>query len=404
MPSEVVDDAALLTVFIGLFNSDPYFTHLMGQVESQRLANVRWLFVDNASADSTWENINAWAKASGRDVTVVRNAFNLGATGSYFVNLDLVTTEWTTFIHQDDIYMPSHLATLAKAAAKAPAGTVGVFSDLARASSDGKAIGAFPPPIWMVPDLDPPTVFLALLRNHCIPWPALAVHTREFRETEAPWHSTAFPDTEITMRLAGRGTFVHVSKETMRYRDSVTSESRSIDDRERKFGATVSLFRVFNSQEFGSLATDLPADERAAFAEGLAAAITVRLGENDRGRLVLAGAMERLSQLWDHNEPTTLERLSALYGGMGATATSDLLGRMAAATGGGAKVGPMVVPADSAEVVSAPTSHRVGRLVLRAYERIGHLVPYRLRRFGARRVIRFATRGDSLSPWRFEWR
>jgi hypothetical protein len=256
----------------------------------------------------------------------------------------------------------------------------------------------------MVPDLDPPTVFLALLRNHCIPWPTLVVHTREFRETEAPWHSTAFPDTEITMRLAGRGTFVHVEKETMRYRDSVTSESRSIDDRERKFGATVSLFRVFNSQEFGKLAMDVAPSERPAFAEGLAAAITVRLGETDRGRLVLAGALERLAELWDRSEPTTLERLSSLYGGMGATATSDLLGRMTEAAGGSASVEPIAPAEDSIDCVAAPTSHQVGGIVRRAYERVGHRLPYRVRRFAARRVIGFATRNDALSPWRFEWR
>ena len=171
-----------------------------------------------------------------------------------------------------------------------------------------------------------------------------------------------------------------------------------------KFGATVSLFRVFNSQEFAQLATDLPPSERSAFAEGLASAITVRLGATDRGRLVLAGALERLAELWDDSEPTTLERLGALYGGMGATATSDLLGRMAEAAGGRATVEPMAVPADAAEAVAVPTSHQVGGTVRRAYERIGHRVPYRMRRFAARRVIRFATRNDSLSPWRFEWR
>lgn len=399
-----VDDMATLTVFVGLYNSDPYFQHLIGQIESQKVAHVRWLFVDNASSDNTWQNISGWASASNRDVTLVRNGFNLGATGSIFVNFDLVTTEWATFIHQDDIYLPAHLETLSRATAKAPAGAVGVFSDLGRADPDGKAIGSFPPPIWMVPDLDPPTVFLALLRNHCIPWPALAVRTEVFRETEAPWHSTAFPDTEITMRLAGRGTFVHVSKETMRYRDSITSESRSIDDRERKFGATVSLFRVFGSDEFASLASALPVSERSAFVTGLESAIAVRLGETDRGRLVLAGALERLAELWDSTEPTSLERLSALYGGLGGTATSGLLGRMAAAAGGTAEVAPSEIPLDAAQDVVVSRTHQVATAVRRLYERIGHRIPYGLRRLVARTVIRLATRSDTLSPWRFEWR
>lgn len=404
MPSPRVDSSAMLTVFVGLYNSDPYFEHLMAQIESQSKSNVRWLFVDNASSDQTWENITAWAASSQRDVTLVRNAFNLGATGSIFVNFDLVTTEWASFIHQDDIYLPHHLKTLAEHVEKVSVDTVGVFSDLGRADPDGKAIGSFPPPIWMVPDMEPPTVFLSLLRNHCIPWPALAVRTRTFRETEAPWHSTAFPDTEITMRLAGRGRFVHIRKETMRYRDSVTSESRSIDDRERKFGATVSLFRVFHSAEFEALANQVPAGERAQFVNGLESAITVRLGETDRARLVLAGALERLGELWGHSEPTTLEILSGVYGGMGGSATSALLGRMASAAGGRGAIRLRTVPEDGALPVTLSDSHNVGVVVRRNYERLGHRIPYTIRRVVARAVIRFATRADPLSPWRFTWR
>lgn len=402
--SSHIDPDAQLTVFVGLYNSDPYFDHLIEQIESQTLDSARYLFVDNASVDSTWDRITAWASKSSRDVTLVRNGFNLGATGSIFVNFDLVSTEWATFIHQDDLYLPNHLTTLAAAAIASSATTVGVFSDLARADPAGNAIGSFPPPIWMVPDLEPPTVFLALLRNHCVPWPALAVRTQIFRETEAPWHSTAFPDTEITLRLAGRGTFVHVAKETMRYRDSVTSESRSIDDRERKFGATVSLFRVFHSDEFAALAQSIAEHERALFVAGLANAITVRLGDTDRARLVLAGALERLVQVWDSTEPTTLETLSSLYGGMGAEATSSLLGRMASNAGGRADVPLMTVPEDAALAIVPARTLPFGRLTRRAYERIGHRIPYRLRRAVARTAIHYATRADPLSPWRFEWR
>ena len=399
-----IDDADI-TVFVGLYNSDPYFDHVMQQIESQTAQRVRWLFVDNASTDSTWEHITRWAESTERSATVVRNGFNLGATGSYFVNFDLVTTEWVTFIHQDDIYLPGHVQTLIAAISSAPAGTVGVFSDLGRADPEGRAIGAFPPPSWMLPDFDPPTVFLALLRNHCIPWPALAVRTQEFRETEAPWHSTAFPDTEITLRLAGRGRFVHIPAETMRYRDSVTSESRSIDNRERKFGATVSLFRVFNSEEFELLAASIAVGDRAAFVTGLADSLTVRLGETDRARLVLAGALERLAELWDHSEPATLEKLNSLYSGLGATATSALLGRMASHAGGAANA-EAIVPADSASTGDFPVSdsHQVNGLIRRAYERFGHRIPYSIRRTAARIVIRAVTRNDSLSPWRYDWR
>ncbi|MFC5503409.1 glycosyltransferase [Lysinimonas soli] len=397
-----------MTVFVGLYNAIPYFDHLLSQIESQTAGAVRWLFVDNASSDDTWSRLTEWSTAADRDITIVRNGFNLGATGSIFVNLDLVTTEWVTFIHQDDIYLPNHLRILDETAAAAAEDVVGVFSDMARADHEGRAIGSFPPLIWMLPDLDPPTVFLALLRNHCIPWSALAVRTQVFRETEAPWHSTAFPDTEITMRLAGRGRFIHVERETMRYRDNMASESRSIDDRERKFGATVSLFRVFNSAEFASLARAISPTDRASFVTGLSNSITVRLGETDRAALVRAGALERLEQLWDNFESTGLAELAGIYGGLGATATSGLLDRMSAAAGGDPDRSTSIAPLPEGGMVTAtdPASpaRAIPSFLMTAYERIGHLVPYGIRRAAARIVIRLITRDNPLSAWRFEWR
>lgn len=393
---------ARLTVFVGLFNSDPYFDHLVEQIEAQTLHSTRWLLVDNDSQDKTWSRVTAWASSIQRDVTLVRNGINLGATGSIFVNMDLVSTEWVTFIHQDDVYLPLHLETLQTAAVSSPPGTVGVFSDMARTNAAGKPIGSFPPPIWMVPDLDPPTVFLSLLRNHCIPWSALAVRSEVFRQTEAPWHSTAFPDTEITMRLAARGRFVHIDKETMRYRDNMASESRSIDDRERKFGATVSLMRVFNSAEFASIALDLPQRERASFATGLRNSILVRLGDTDRAHLVIAAANERLSQLWDDSEPAVLDTLASVYGGLGAAATAGLLDRMSEVAGGAGARTPIAPDPDAVTVTRAAVT--VPIFVMRAYERFGPLLPYLFRRALARLVIRTATRNDPLSAWRFEWR
>jgi glycosyltransferase involved in cell wall biosynthesis len=403
-----VDASARLTVFVGLYNSLPYFDHLVQQIEAQTARDVHWLFVDNASADDTWARVTTWAESTDRDITLVRNSMNLGATGSIFVNLDLVSTEWVTFIHQDDIYLPHHLATLRDTALGSDDGTVGVFSDMARADDDGKAIGSYPPPIWLVPDLEPPTLFLALLRNHCIPWSALAVRTTVFRETEAPWHSTAFPDTEITMRLTGRGTFVHIEKETMRYRDNLASESRSIDNRERKFGATVSLFRVFNSAEFAVLARAIRTDDRAPFVEGLRNALVVRLGDTDRARLVTAGALERLEQLWDNAEPSALSGLASIYGELGAAATTSLLDRMSAAAGGTSDQPTEVValaPGGTERPDAAASPARViPAFVMRGYERFGNRLPYGVRRFAARSLIRFATRGNALSAWRFVWR
>jgi hypothetical protein len=398
-----------LTVFVGLYNASPYFEHLIRQIEGQSIEGARWLFVDNDSGDETWQLVTSWAATSPLDITLVRNGFNLGATGSIFVNLDLVSTPWVAFMHQDDIYLPHHFSSLSEAAAASSAETVGIFSDMGRADENGRSIGAFPPAIWLVPDMQPATLFLSLLRNHCVPWPTLAVRTDRFRASEAPWHSTAFPDTEITMRMvASGGQFVHLDHESMRYRDNLSSESRSIDDRERKFGATVSLFRVIASTEFATLALSLDESERAAFAEGFRSATLARLGDTERASLVIAGALERLDHLWQQSEPSVLTSLGELYRGLGSVPTSSLLGRMAKDAGGSGEIDDSAVTTmDTTGLLGAPRKDSaVAGLgaVQRVYERTGFLIPYRIRRGVARLLIRRLTRSSPQSAWNFEWR
>ncbi len=403
VPSPAVDESAILTVFVGLYNGAEWLDGLLAQIEAQEIASARWVFVDNASADDSWERVSAWAATTTLDVTLVRNAFNLGGTGSIFVNLDLITTDWLAFMHQDDIYLPNHFSTLANAAAGATDDTVGIFSEMGRVNQDGKRIGAYPPASWMVPDLDPATVFLGLVRNHFIPWPTIAFRTAPFGAAESPWHSTAFPDTEVTLKLAARGRFVHLPVETMRYRDNPGSESRVIDGRERQFGATLSLTRTFQTPEFEIIARGVVPAEREAFALALKDAILVRLGESDRATLVVAGAFERLIQFWDRTEPRVLAELRNLYDGIGAAATSSLLDRMTTAAGGSSLAAfPEPVEGSPAPAGDAVVADRGA--AVRLWERVGYLVPRFVRRPLSTGAIRVMTRGHERSAWRYEWR
>lgn len=407
VPSRHELDSATLTVFVGLYNGVEYWDGLIEQIESQTGSGYRWLLVDNASSDETWTLISAWVATSPLDVTLVRSDFNLGSTGSVFVHFDLVTTTWGAFMHQDDVYLPDHFLTIEEFASAAPSDAVCLFSDMGRVSHDGKPLGSYPAPIWMVPDLEPATLFLALIRNHCIPWPTLTVRADVFREMEGSWHSTAGPDTEVTLRLIARGSFIHIPKETMRYRDNTSSESRSIDDRERRFGMTMTLLRIFASPEFASIALDLEAEERSAFALGIESSIRARMGDSEKATIAITAAFERLDKLWDNTEPTVLSRLSQTYGDVGAGATASLLDRMSTAAGGTAEpaiVRPLVTGMDDGSLALEEPMRSVPGLVTRIYEKVGHMIPYPARRLVARKVITAVTRNEPLSAWRFTWR
>jgi glycosyltransferase involved in cell wall biosynthesis len=405
VPSRHPVGEALVTIFVGLYNADAYWDGLVSLIEAQTGRGYRWLLVDNASSDDTWSSANAWAESSELDVTLVRSAFNLGSTGSVFVHFDLVSTEWAAFMHQDDVYLPEHFEVIETTARSASPGAVCIFSDMGRVSHDGKVLGPYPPPAWMLPDLEPATLLLGLIRNHCIPWPTLAVRTAQFRAMETSWHSTAAPDTEVTLRLIAHGSFVHVAQETMRYRDNAKSESRSIDNRERRFGETMSLLRTFESPEFADIALRLRREDRSAFVVGLEHSVHSRMGMTEHAQIVISAAFERLDKLWDNAEPTVLSKLAGIYGSRGASATASLLDRMSIAAGGAflpASVDSSIPTAPEQDPDRLRSSPAIQ--MFRAYERFGYLLPYRLRRSLAHLIISTATRNNPLSAWRFQWR
>ena len=70
---------------------------------------VNRLIVDNSSTDSSLELLENKLPSTDSKVTVVSNVQNVGALGGLYRNADLVETEWMTFTHQDDMYLPNFL-------------------------------------------------------------------------------------------------------------------------------------------------------------------------------------------------------------------------------------------------------------------------------------------------------
>lgn len=395
-----------VTVIVGLYNAEPYLSGLFEQITTQQLENIKWLFLDNDSHDDTFQVVEKWLSSSKLDATLVKNPINLGATGSYYTNLDLVDTEWITFIHQDDLYSPKFVELLWSKASVATKDTVLVYGDMGRVDETGKNLGAYPSAAWMLPDHDPATYFLALIRNHCVPWPALMVKRDVFEKVEPAWHSAAFPDTEATLKMTAHGKFIHLPVEVMKYRDNLSSESRSLLEPEREFGSALGLVRVFTSSEFSSLLGQVDQHQREDFVTTLQNSIDVRISNVLLSKFVSTVAMEQIDRHWNHQSRVALKNLANNFSGVGASRTVEQLQRMNVFLSPNDQlVTDSLFPSvDPYFELEDSTLTKPNGFSLSFYSRFGGFMPHWLRIRLFPKVIKRMSAQNPLSAWNYDWR
>lgn len=397
------------TVFIGLFQALPYLEQIKQTIDNQTQSNLHWLIVDNCSTDGTWEQVYEWAKNSKHSITLARNGINLGGAGTMFVNLDLVETETLTFMHQDDLYSNKFVEKMLKGLSDCPDAVVG-FSDMGRISESGRPKGAFPSAAWALRDFDSASLFLANIRNHCVPWPAFIVNTAIFEQCESPWFSTAFTDTETTLKMLSFGKFVHIPIEEMRYRDNPLSESRSISTHDKEFGVSVALTRVFNSVEFLSILNSVELPNREPFVKALCEAIDFRLGESVFTNLIQALAMEQIDRHWNHLSYVAVQKLQSLYGSVGAQRSVELLCSIENYVFENLKedsLSQVTKYKENVHLENLTIHHKeknVRHFLIGGYSFLWKFVPYRFRRLFWKFGFAILSRVKPQNPWNYRWR
>jgi glycosyltransferase involved in cell wall biosynthesis len=315
------------TVFLGLFNASDYLKSLESQIASQGPL-FKIIAVDNDSEDSTWANLQSWLDLFPGRVVLARNPLNLGASGSLYLNEDLIQTPWFITMHQDDFYKPNHVETLFNAINNADEETICITTEMASLDSAGHPRPSPPRASWFLPDEDPATIFTSNLRLHNVPYPAAAFRSSVFFQQAVPWESTAFPDTEWVLRAASLGKFQFIEIETMRYRENPTSESHSIKSDEKVFGAALSLVRVFGGAPFIRLCESIESEDRHLFSRRVLDGVRIRVGEGPTGNFVSTFANQQMASTWGYSDSFTNDKLAIAYQHVGAAFPVHLLNRI----------------------------------------------------------------------------
>lgn len=262
--SDKTGGVKLLTVFLGLYEAAPYICRVRDSIAAQHwTSEQRLVVVDNASTFSPFNDLFPYLADLPCDVLWLKNRTNYQALGSLYASQEFITTPWLTFMHQDDLYFSNFVSSIGR--------EIHQFGERREVMSisfdystvrDGGAPSHSANPTWFARSGPPHRVFLQNLANHSVPWPSTVFRAEYLFSKKVPFHSSAFPDTEIALLQAGSGECVYVPEVVMAYHEEVTSGSRNMVVAEQESLRLTSLLRVFFSAEFKQILESVDDQER----------------------------------------------------------------------------------------------------------------------------------------------
>jgi glycosyltransferase involved in cell wall biosynthesis len=393
--------SVFLTVYIGVYNGEEFLPEIKKFLESSYWDDFNLVVVDNASTDTSWEEIKRWEAFLKMPYKLVRNSINLGGGGSFELNKDLLKSEWVTFIHQDDIYFSNHLYELNNAAKSAKSEVIAISTEMGSMDHVGTLKYSTPRPIWLLKNKTPISYFLSNLKTHLVPWGSSIFRTREFLSVDLAWHSTAFPDTEMLLKMCALGEFVNLPIQTMLYRENPMSESHGLGNPEKEIAAVAALSRVFASQEFKKLAVEVEAARREEFLSEIRKGIGIRIQDRTLVKIVELIAEESLLIAWSYGEKNLVEGVSSKYADFGAKRVTELFDRM---LGYESEMRRDFSAQDKEELKVSPPQNdndlARNRAILEAV--LKHL-PYSKRRFFLKTLLKLKVSFTKNHPHKFSW-
>jgi hypothetical protein len=387
---------------------------LLVQLESQTQSDFTLVIVDNASNDESWKQILAWPAEVLNRAKLIRNPINLGGAGSFALNSDQIETEWFVTLHQDDTYSSTHVEVLSKAIANSSNDEIVVFSDMGTQDMKSKRMYTSIRQSWVANLETTESAFMANLVQQSVSYPSAAFKTAGIRPIQFAWHSSSFPDTEITLLQASTGSFRFVPELTMLYRMNPKSESHDLNAKERVLGPFASLSRVMASDSFLNLCVAVPEKDRKSFSKAVLEGIDIRLGESPFSEIVKLIAAESMGMAWDYTETTSRDQILQTYKLAEDGRTTRLLEELGAfyAEGQTSPTGKHNKPFSTTQIelekllsASTPPSNaqasEAQRLLLTF---IGRLFPLPIRRKMVSFVVRIYARFNPTSPWNLSWK
>jgi hypothetical protein len=316
------------TVYLGIYNGDRYIADRIKELENQTSQDFYLIVTDNCSPEFKLDFVENQLQSSSlfaNRYLVTQNPVNLGNLGSIQLNLDLVPTPWITFFHQDDKYLPNHVAVHLDAITNADESKGSVSTDLGSRDIEGNKIPVPPRANWFIKQTSKQSIFLANVAEQVVLFPALSIRTKNLDSDRVPPHSVAFADSEHTLFALMMGEHEFIPKETALYTENPFSESHILGKASINLAATLGLLRVFTSQEFVEYVCKIASDERAEFVVKLEESIRKRIPNVEFAELVWTVSLEQLNCAWGYEEPYSTAATRDIFSQLGESYTPDIL-------------------------------------------------------------------------------
>lgn len=379
-------------VFLGVYNAKTYADGISSWLPNLDIGDSALVVSDNCSTDSTVSFLLQILETSRKAVFLVENNHNFGGHGNLAINLPHFNhAQWITTLHQDDVYDPDHIMrhqTLYKTLGP----DVGMVSTEARSVDQSGRTIPFPRAKWLLDsDADPVALFLANLKQHVFPFSGASFRREVLDRYPVPWHSTAFPDTELVMKMIADYRIVWSTGSTVKYLENPSSESHSLDVRQRDYGAFHALVRVFASNSFRKICESLQPDETDSFFTELESGIACRVIDAELRKALIQICFEISSQYL----PLRERLASGLMRGYRDVGDSSAMKKLAPLTG----LNLDDIPAQVTNK-KAPSLVRFAKAITLGLLRV---VPVEAQKKLLRRFVSLPMIRNKATAWNFNW-
>lgn len=235
-----------VTVIMPTYNGAAYLSAALASLEAQGPALAEVIVIDDGSSDSTLDIVRSYVgklpircvERSHRGNWVANTNFAIAET----------TTEFVTFLHQDDLWLPGRLETFCRTVERHP--TLNVFLNRSRfISDDGRDVGPWSCPLPSGRLLAPSDVFPRLFVQNfiAIPGPIIRRSLLSATPTQPPLDEALWylADWKLWLTLAKEGNWFYWDRPLTGFRihpHSITASSPVSADYRGQFEHIQELF------------------------------------------------------------------------------------------------------------------------------------------------------------------
>jgi len=317
----------LFEVFLGTYNAEPWIEQVISSLEAQDCAPFRVKIIDNASSDNTIALIEEIFSKSvfKNEYTLLKNRKNIGAISSFLDRLDQFDSDWIVMIHQDDVYHPDHISTLASAIKEISENTGIIFTAMKRIDGEGNVQLSPPTLSSKLSTADRLENFMLSLQLSPINFPACALKVSELLTTNTARHTTAFNDIEMLLRIMCVSDICYVPSETMHYRvyqgNAAALTSSLANDR----AIFVGLVELFHSKEVAQVLSLVKTSSHwEKLIESINQAIEIRIKDIDIQNLSRNMIAETLIRRYGYHNSEITDFLGKSLMTLGLTRESEI--------------------------------------------------------------------------------